>query len=83
MRYKARKRGAPRYERIRRIDVFEADGFRCYLCKKVFEASDLQVDHIVPVSRGGTHTRDNVATACGHCNASKGAKLLEEMGIAR
>lgn len=38
----------------------------------------IEIDHVVPLSRGGTHTPENLAPACGSCNRSKGAKLLEE-----
>jgi 5-methylcytosine-specific restriction endonuclease McrA len=37
--------------------------------------SECHVDHVVPLARGGTHTRDNLATACPSCNISKGTKL--------
>lgn len=38
----------------------------------------LTLDHIVPISRGGTNSPDNIALACGHCNSSKGNKTLDE-----
>lgn len=43
----------------------------CYYCGK---KSKLTLDHIIPLSRGGTHSRDNVLFACNSCNCSKGAK---------
>jgi len=36
----------------------------------------LTMDHVVPVSKGGPHTRDNVVPSCQPCNSKKGAKLL-------
>ncbi len=36
----------------------------------------LHVDHVVPLSRGGSDTEDNVVIACSSCNLSKGSKLL-------
>ena len=43
----------------------------CHYCKKRFPPSALTMDHIVPVSRGGTSTRGNVVPACGNCNKTK------------
>ena len=36
-----------------------------------------QLDHIVPPSQGGSNGHNNVALACGHCNASKGDLLVD------
>lgn len=38
----------------------------------------MQIDHVVPISRGGTNTIDNITPACAKCNREKGYKLLEE-----
>lgn len=38
----------------------------------------LTIDHIVPISRGGANSLDNIAMACVHCNSSKGNKTLDE-----
>jgi 5-methylcytosine-specific restriction endonuclease McrA len=54
----------------------EASG-HCHYCGK--EAT-LTLDHVIPVSKGGRHSKDNVVAACGHCNYSKGNKTLEEWG---
>ena len=39
---------------------------------------DLTIDHIVPLSDGGSHSLDNLCVACTSCNCSKGAKDLDE-----
>jgi 5-methylcytosine-specific restriction endonuclease McrA len=52
----------------------EANG-RCAYCDKV---AKLTLDHVIPLSRGGKHSKDNVVVACKHCNGSKGNKTLEE-----
>lgn len=52
----------------------EANG-HCAYCGK--EAS-LTLDHVIPLSKGGKHSKDNVVPACAHCNSSKGNKTLEE-----
>lgn len=51
--------------------VHERDEYRCVVCGTYL---DLQVDHILPVARGGTNDFDNLQTLCGPCNASKGTK---------
>lgn len=58
----------------------------CYLCGDVV-CFDLEpksyyspsLDHIIPVSKGGSHTYDNVALAHLGCNVKKGSKLMEEL----
>ncbi|MDL2269302.1 HNH endonuclease [Desulfosarcina sp. OttesenSCG-928-A07] len=43
----------------------------CYYCGKKIPASELTMDHIVPMSRGGTTTKGNVVPACKMCNTQK------------
>jgi len=45
------------------------DGFHCSTCKKT---SDLQIDHIQPLARGGSNELDNLQLLCGTCNVKKG-----------
>lgn len=47
----------------------------CTYCGSI---EKIEIDHIVPLSRGGTHEPENLAPACRACNRSKGAKLLSE-----
>lgn len=78
---RARKYGVAS-EHIRKVDVFQADGWRCYLCgcdtpRELMgstEPSAPELEHVVPLSKGGTHTRSNVRCACRRCNAAKGAR---------
>src|SRR5438477_8933036 len=46
----------------------------CAYCEKKFTSSELTMDHVVPVARGGRSTRGNVVPACKQCNNEK--KLL-------
>jgi 5-methylcytosine-specific restriction endonuclease McrA len=56
--------------------VFERDNGRCGICKqRVDPMSKWNVDHIIPVSKGGAHSYDNVQLAHGKCNRRKGASL--------
>ena len=61
--------------RITRRAVFARDGFRCQYCGCT---GSLTVDHVMPRSRGGGSTWDNVVTACAPCNLRKGDKLPRE-----
>lgn len=55
-----------------RFNVFLRDRFECQYCGS---GSDLTFDHLVPRSRGGHTTWENVVTACSPCNLKKGNKL--------
>jgi len=58
----------------RRFDVLKRDGYKCRICRKA--GGELEVDHIVPVSKGGTNDIDNLQTMCRACNRGKGTKLM-------
>jgi 5-methylcytosine-specific restriction endonuclease McrA len=47
----------------------------CHICWKRIDGATCHIDHIVPLSKGGTHTRDNIAPACPECNLRKSASL--------
>lgn len=55
-----------------RLKVFERDGYKCKYCAKQLTRFSATLDHIQPVSKGGTNTMDNLVTACLHCNSSRG-----------
>lgn len=59
-----------------RETVFARDDYTCQYCGK--RGVRLECDHIVPVSRGGGHDLENLATACLPCNRSKRDKTVEE-----
>ncbi len=59
-----------------RFGIFKRDLFVCQYCGKTPPAVVLEVDHIVPVSKGGANDTDNLLTACFDCNRGKGAEVL-------
>jgi 5-methylcytosine-specific restriction endonuclease McrA len=61
---------------LTRKAVFARDGGRCVYCS----AAATSLDHVVPRSRGGTHTWDNVVSACGRCNHVKADRGIAELG---
>jgi len=61
-----------------RFNVFLRDGFRCVYCGS---AEDLTFDHVLPRSRGGRTTWENIVTACSPCNLRKGGRPPEDSGL--
>jgi 5-methylcytosine-specific restriction endonuclease McrA len=70
----------PRHEarKITRRAVFARDGYSCQYCGSV---NRLTMDHVVPRSRGGRSTWDNVVTSCAPCNSRKGDLLPREANM--
>ena len=64
--------------RISRRAVFARDRHRCQYCGS---ARHLTVDHVVPRSRGGPDTWDNLVTSCAPCNRKKGDRPLDLAGL--
>ncbi|MCK5273032.1 MAG: HNH endonuclease [Alphaproteobacteria bacterium] len=64
-----------------RFNVFLRDRFTCQYCGQPSPAHDLTFDHVVPRSRGGRTTWENVVAACSPCNLRKGSRLLKHSGI--
>jgi 5-methylcytosine-specific restriction endonuclease McrA len=66
--------------RFSRKSVYQRDEYTCQYCGKKPGRDDINLDHIIPKSRGGTNSWKNVVTSCIYCNARKGNKLLSELG---
>jgi len=66
-----------RHAALSRRGVFMRDGGTCQYCGRRADS----IDHVVPRSRGGTHSWDNVVAACGRCNTAKRDRLLEETSM--
>ena len=60
-----------------RFNLFLRDGFACQYCSST---DDLTFDHVIPRSRGGRTTWENIVTACAPCNLSKGGRTPRERG---
>lgn len=63
---------------VNRREVLRRDQHSCQYCGST---KNLTLDHVIPRSRGGQHTWDNVVTACERCNSRKGNKNLKEVGM--
>lgn len=65
--------------KISRRALFARDGWRCVYCGT--SAGRLTLDHVVPRSRGGESSWENVVTSCAPCNHRKGSRTLEEANM--
>jgi 5-methylcytosine-specific restriction endonuclease McrA len=63
---------------VNRREVFRRDNHACQYCGNT---KHLTLDHVIPRSKGGGHTWDNVVTACEKCNSRKSDRLLHEIGM--
>ena len=61
-----------------RFTLFRRDAFACQYCGS---ADELTFDHVIPRSRGGRTTWENIVTACAPCNLTKGGRTPRERGI--
>lgn len=68
------------------LEIFERDRWTCGLCAEPIDPTlrwpdtgSVSLDHIVPLARGGGHTRANCQAAHLGCNAAKGARVTEEV----
>jgi 5-methylcytosine-specific restriction endonuclease McrA len=87
---KALQRGASTGVAVSPRAIFNRDGWRCQICLKptpeklrgAYKQSAPELDHIIPLSKGGAHSPDNIQTACRACNAEKSNKsVIGQMGL--
>jgi 5-methylcytosine-specific restriction endonuclease McrA len=64
--------------RLSRRAILARDGYRCQYCGTT---RHLTIDHVIPRSRGGASSWENVVTSCAPCNVRKGACLPSEVGM--
>lgn len=83
-RYRARKVAAT-FEAFSDVEIFDRDGWKCYICDVPVRSDVVRhahnravLEHVVALSKGGSHTRANVRCACFPCNTIKGANLSPE-----
>lgn len=77
-----------RYERVRRPtirltrkNVMLRDGHQCQYCSRRPPIRDLNIDHVLPRSRGGEDSWENLVTACRPCNLRKGWRTPDEASM--
>ena len=77
-RYVHKKWKAPRF---RKSVLFNRDGWRCQYCGAKLNYHTVEVEHVVPHSRGGNTSWLNCVAACRPCNKRKGSMTPEEAGM--
>ncbi|QGJ72362.1 5-methylcytosine-specific restriction endonuclease McrA [Planctomycetales bacterium 10988] len=64
--------------KFNRRNLFARDRNRCQYCGKYFPTSELSLDHVIPKSRGGEASWENIVCACVTCNVRKGGRTPDE-----
>jgi 5-methylcytosine-specific restriction endonuclease McrA len=64
--------------RFSRLNIYARDRFVCQYCGVRFVSEDLTFDHVLPRSRGGRTTWENIVTCCCACNARKADQTPEQ-----
>ena len=62
-----------------RFEVFKRDKFKCQYCGDEAPNVILEIDHVIPVSRGGTNDIFNLVTSCRDCNRENRIRSLTMM----
>ena len=68
----------PLYRTNLRAAVLHRDGNKCVYCKRSGKRQQLELDHVVPRSNGGTNRYDNLVAACRPCNQKRGNQPIEQ-----
>ena len=64
---------------LSRRNIIYRDNFKCQYCGT--RTKDLTIDHVIPKSRGGDDSWDNLVSACKPCNNKKGNRTPDEAGM--
>ena len=64
---------------LSRKNILLRDRNTCQYCQKVLIASELTLDHVIPRSRGGASSWENLVACCRDCNRRKGSQMLHEL----
>jgi 5-methylcytosine-specific restriction endonuclease McrA len=67
--------------RFSRHNIYLRDGNRCQYCGRGFQRTELNLDHVIPRSRGGITTWENVVCSCVACNLRKGGRTPDEASM--
>jgi 5-methylcytosine-specific restriction endonuclease McrA len=67
--------------RFSRHNIFLRDDHQCQYCAERFPRRGLNLDHVIPRSRGGKTNWENVVTSCVACNVKKGGRTPQEAGM--
>jgi len=66
---------------LSRKNILMRDRYTCQYCAKTMSSNELTLDHVIPRSRAGGTTWENLVACCHHCNNKKGNRTPEEAGM--
>lgn len=82
--FKHRGKGARQLSIARRRIIIERDKSTCYMCHSYVDYKDVELDHVLPRSRGGDSSPRNISVSCFKCNRSKGDSIgIEQLNRLR
>ena len=67
--------------RFSRRNIFERDKHTCQYCRKILSKPDLTIDHVIPQSKGGEDSWENLVLACVKCNVKKANRTPEQANM--
>jgi len=82
---KAIQRGATVADSINPLLILDRDKWKCYLCgvktpkelRGTYLDNAPELDHVIPLSKGGLHVESNLRCACRKCNAEKSDQIYQ------
>lgn len=80
----ARRKALLRQNKVGEVDyekILKRDGLFCYLCGSDIDDGDYHMDHVIPLSRGGSHSMENIKVTHARCNLIKHNKTVEEARV--
>ncbi len=80
--HQARRRALTRGATVDRVDyaaILERDDWHCYLCSMPIEPGNVHFDHVIPLSKGGAHSNENIRATHAHCNLRKNNRLISSL----
>jgi len=66
---------------LSRKNILMRDRYTCQYCHKILPSAELTLDHVMPRSRAGETTWENLVACCHTCNNRKGSRTPEEAGM--
>lgn len=66
-------------EHVDPLTIYKDQDGVCYICNGKFTFKNMEMDHVIPISKGGKHEKSNIKLCCGTCNRKKGSKSLKEL----
>lgn len=70
-----------RLQQVSRKNIFVRDGYRCMYCGQRAPKAVLELEHVIPKSRGGKNSWENLVAGCHDCNQKKRDRTPEEAGM--